>query len=211
MFSLIRRISHSVIPRPDRPWADDPTSNAPQKGRKRRLSSTDRDLDPDMEQMNKKKVRGESVASSVTDVAHDGSSTLLHETEGVKEVTEGVKEVEITEIMAPESIPLPAEEIDELDEPSSGDTPPPETENIESSTTETEPTTDVPVLNTGPEVADVPIIPEPVVPAPNDVETEKAVAVEGPSEEGSTLPLNGAAGTRRSARSKPKEDTSAKD
>lgn len=165
-----------------------------------------------MEQANKKKVREESVASSITDVARDGSSTLLPETEGVKEVTEGVKEVEITETAAPESIPLPAEESDELDEPASGTTPPPETEATETAATEAAPASDVPELNAGSEAADNPLIPDEAVPAPDDIkETEKAAVVETTSEEGPISPSSGAAGSRRNARSKTKEDISTKD
>jgi len=120
MFSLIRRISHSVIPRPDRPWEDDPTSNAPATRRKRRLSSTERDHDAEEDEQRKKKQRGES-AASVDDVP------AQTETEAeVKEVTQGVKEVELEDkpaeglhAQAPESIPLPNEEesgeLDELD------------------------------------------------------------------------------------------------
>jgi len=123
MFGLIRRISHSVIPRPDRPWADDPTSNAPQKGKKRRLSSTEPEPDADAEEAAKKKIRGESTASDA------GSSQL--ESKAVKEVTQGVNEVDLADAeaaVAPEAVPLPDEESDELDEPASESTPPPEAE-----------------------------------------------------------------------------------
>lgn len=165
-----------------------------------------------MEQANKKKVREESVASSTTDVAREGSSTLLPETEGVKQVTEGVKEVEITETAAPESIPLPAEESNELDEPASGATPPPETEATETAVTEAAPASDMPELNARSEAADNPLIPDEAVPASDDTkETEKAVVVETPSKEGLISPSSGAAGSRRNARSKTKEDISTKD
>ncbi|KAJ3565081.1 hypothetical protein NP233_g7875 [Leucocoprinus birnbaumii] len=87
MFGLIRRISHSIIPRPDRPWEDDrtysffreresalflsrrtnknpcffwliATSNAPTR-RKRRISTTEREDTGDEEQTRKKRARGE--------------------------------------------------------------------------------------------------------------------------------------------------------
>lgn len=120
MFGLIRRISYSVIPRPDRPWEDDrafrflhnvrvlirnafffaflATSNAPHKSKKRRMSASE-EPEPDMEQANKKKVRGESSTPSVADSSevHVRLSTPLPqpETQEVKEVTQGVKDVEL--------------------------------------------------------------------------------------------------------------------
>ncbi|KAG7445225.1 uncharacterized protein BT62DRAFT_981197 [Guyanagaster necrorhizus] len=119
MFGLIRRISQSVIPRPDRPWDDDATSNAPKTGRKRRFSTTE-DLDDDP--TNNKKIRGDSPATPV--------ETPLIEKE-VKAVTKGVKEVDLGDKeAAPENIPLPEEEPGELDEGASTDsiasTPPAE-------------------------------------------------------------------------------------
>ncbi|KAJ6481649.1 hypothetical protein C8R45DRAFT_1002516 [Mycena sanguinolenta] len=129
MFSLIRRFSGSVIPRPDRPWADDPTSNAPRVGAKRRMADEDRDED-DEEQARLKKVRGPTNEAPAD--TRESSSTPLppaNETAGVQEVTEGVKEVELDEKpqALPESIPLPAEEAGELDADASStaSTPPP--------------------------------------------------------------------------------------
>ncbi|KAF8886394.1 hypothetical protein CPB85DRAFT_1441946 [Mucidula mucida] len=96
MFGLIRRISHSVLPRADRPWDDDATSNAPKShSRKRRLSSTEREDGP-------KKVRGDT-----PDV-------------NVKEVTKGVNDVDLNaEQMADEreaaAVPLPDAPDGELD------------------------------------------------------------------------------------------------
>ncbi|KAF9025737.1 hypothetical protein BDZ89DRAFT_929947, partial [Hymenopellis radicata] len=79
MFGLIRRISHSVLPRADRPWDDDATSNAPKShSRKRRLSSTEREDGP-------KKVRGDTPVTPL-----DGPSTP-----DVKAVTKGVKDVDL--------------------------------------------------------------------------------------------------------------------
>ncbi|KAJ7248554.1 hypothetical protein B0H12DRAFT_1123266 [Mycena haematopus] len=129
MFSLIRRFSGSVIPRPDRPWADDPTSNAPRVGAKRRMADEDRDED-DEEQARLKKVRGSTNEAQAD--ARENSSTPLpqpNETVGVQEVTEGVKEVELDEKpqALPESVPLPAEKAGELDADASStaSTPPP--------------------------------------------------------------------------------------
>ncbi|PFH53441.1 hypothetical protein AMATHDRAFT_1105 [Amanita thiersii Skay4041] len=97
MFGLIRRLSHSVIPRPDRPWEDDPTSNAPHKARKRRLSASEQDDAsfgaPSASSTSgknatysgetaSKRARGENVASSSTDVDEFGSwsaSQQLHQ------------------------------------------------------------------------------------------------------------------------------------
>ncbi|KIK68374.1 hypothetical protein GYMLUDRAFT_136056, partial [Collybiopsis luxurians FD-317 M1] len=143
MFGLIRRISNSVLPRPDRPWDDDATSNAPKTSRKRRLSSADRDLDDETEaQSRAKKSRGDTPQ---TPLELPGSNPPL-DSESVKEVTQGVKEVDLEETergdkdenqvlatddeskeiaVAPESIPLPKEVSGELDETSSiASTPP---------------------------------------------------------------------------------------
>ncbi|KAF8958969.1 hypothetical protein BDZ97DRAFT_1430280 [Flammula alnicola] len=131
MFNLIRRISYGVIPRPDRPWEEDPTSNAPNTRRKRRLSSTERDATGDEEQANKKKARGESATPSVVDA--EGTSMApapQGDTKEVKEVTQGVEEVALDgkddeqAPAAPESIPLPEEKSGELDEEPTDATPP---------------------------------------------------------------------------------------
>ncbi|KAF8878813.1 hypothetical protein CPB84DRAFT_1688186 [Gymnopilus junonius] len=146
MFGLIRRISYGVIPRADRPWEEDPTSNAPQRRKKRRLSSTERpDIDADEEAANKK-ARAESGTPDA-----DRDATFLMpppatsvgasaDTQEVKEVTQGVKEVDLDGrdatpapaeeedhfVPAPESIPLPDEKSGELDELNSdASTPPP--------------------------------------------------------------------------------------
>ncbi|KAJ7481573.1 hypothetical protein FB451DRAFT_1364749 [Mycena latifolia] len=128
MFNLIRRFSGSVIPRPDRPWEEDPTSNAPHTGRKRRMADEDRD-DDDEEQARLKKVRAATVEAPD---ARESSATPLpqaKETADVKEVTQGVKEVELEEKpqTLPESVPLPEEEAGELDgeASSTASTPPP--------------------------------------------------------------------------------------
>ncbi|KAF9450042.1 hypothetical protein P691DRAFT_758559 [Macrolepiota fuliginosa MF-IS2] len=194
MFSLIRRISYSVIPRPDRPWEDDPTSNAPNTRRKRRLSSTEREATDvmDEEHSRKKKLRGDSEsvenlgsddivaspaedASDITAAADEDVTVEVHR-EGsveVKVVTRGVKGVELEDkdatstssddkdqeqntqeiaatgtdaedepatdtatataevtadaVVNPESIPLPDEQTDELDELRSSSPAPQET------------------------------------------------------------------------------------
>jgi hypothetical protein len=96
--------------------------------------SSSEEPEPDMEQANKKKIRGESSTPSVADLgeAPNRLSTPLPqvETEEVKEVTQGVKDVELEASSAPESVPLPDEDEDDLEEPSSraSITPPPETQ-----------------------------------------------------------------------------------
>ncbi|KAF5350677.1 hypothetical protein D9756_008737 [Leucocoprinus leucothites] len=122
MFGLIRRISHSVIPRPDRPWEDDPTSNAPNTRRKRRISTTEYEDAGHEEQTRKKKLRGEDTENLESDnapsspaiAAADASNQTNEDTkvgvdstgepeptihrEGsleVKVVTKGVNEVEL--------------------------------------------------------------------------------------------------------------------
>ncbi|KAJ8455555.1 hypothetical protein ONZ45_g5157 [Pleurotus djamor] len=122
MFNLVRRISRSLIPRPDRPWEEDPTSNAPQIGRKRRLSTTEFGGGPIEEERLTKRGKGELAAvtgASESDTRENSpnlaSSSSPVEQEDVKEVTEGVKEVELEDKsvaprVAPESVPLPDEE-----------------------------------------------------------------------------------------------------
>jgi hypothetical protein len=180
MFGLIRRLSYSVIPRPDRPWEDDPTSNAPHKPRKRRLSTSEQEDANSIRQTSAtragyvgesvtKKARGEAVASTSAagadefgawsvpqhqepcvsddqdqtppDATLDTRQEQTPETQDVKDVTQGVKEVEledkekknevrgeeggevpentVEEEVHPESVPLPDEdEVDELDDDS---------------------------------------------------------------------------------------------
>jgi len=138
MFSLIRRISYGVIPRPDRPWEDDPTSNAPRTRRKRRHSSTEREVELDAGQANKK-ARGDSETPSLADadaLFMGPPPVPQRDTSEVKEVTQGVKEVDLDgrdpsegpdhvdleaakSTTLPESIPLPEEQAGELDQPGS--------------------------------------------------------------------------------------------
>ncbi|KAH9834959.1 uncharacterized protein C8Q71DRAFT_908782 [Rhodofomes roseus] len=111
MYKLIRRISSSFFPRPDRPWSEDATSSAPQIGRKRRLSSTEPDLEPSA-----KKQRSESadVSDSAQTTREDTPVRTGKETEEpeVKAVTKGVKEVELEDKPAASAktaaaVPLP--------------------------------------------------------------------------------------------------------
>ncbi|GAW03499.1 hypothetical protein LENED_005228 [Lentinula edodes] len=155
MFGLFRRISNSVLPRPDRPWDDDATSNAPKVGRKRRLSSTERDLAEDKEEQSRsKKHRGDTpqtpleLPTVATSVEEETGNTSQVDLEGVKEVTEGVKEVDLEDkqtaehsdeaevattsddsndetVVAPETVPLPEEVSGELDDTSSTASTPP--------------------------------------------------------------------------------------
>lgn len=131
MFNLIRRISYGVIPRPDRPWEEDATSNAPAPRRKRRLSSTERDVRDESEEASRGKKARSGSQSPETDNQEDRETPLPQpeaETTEVKEVTQGVKEVVLDgepsetpsnevvaeastsgedSAVAPESVPLP--------------------------------------------------------------------------------------------------------
>ena len=99
--------------------------------RKRRLSISETD-DADDEQSGKKRVRGHSATPSVADADIPSlTPPLLADTKEVREVTQGVKEVDLAEKKehskvppgdvcddaAPESIPLPDDEAGELEEP----------------------------------------------------------------------------------------------
>ncbi|XP_006455250.1 hypothetical protein AGABI2DRAFT_180397 [Agaricus bisporus var. bisporus H97] len=108
MFKLIRRISYSVIPRPDRPWEEDPTSNAPTR-RKRRISSTEPETTDEQERGKKKKrASSDDDDDEESNKEEDGEphtiSTVCADNEDgvrregsveIKFVTEGVKEVEL--------------------------------------------------------------------------------------------------------------------
>lgn len=131
MYKLLRRISSSFFPRPDRPWEDDgehaltlissrvqilkrhvepATSNAPQIGKKRRMSDEDEDMPP-----------SGSIKKSRTgllpvdgDAVEEGASSQETDatTEDVKEVTKGVRDVELEEgkKTSHDDEPAPAEE-----------------------------------------------------------------------------------------------------
>ncbi|TFK53135.1 hypothetical protein OE88DRAFT_1643812 [Heliocybe sulcata] len=87
--NLVRRISGSFFLRPDRPWSDDATSNAPQIGRKRRLSDSERDDEPYPSSTKRSK------GGLVADEERDGSPAPAKETQDVKEIRKGVKDVEL--------------------------------------------------------------------------------------------------------------------
>ncbi|KAH9988090.1 hypothetical protein BJV74DRAFT_469380 [Russula compacta] len=96
MFKILRRISSSIYPRPDRPWSDDATSTAPTIGRKRKMNDEDEDTQGSG---SSRKRRGELERQDTSELGelrvgvkgNKGSET----DPGVKEVTQGVKEVEL--------------------------------------------------------------------------------------------------------------------
>ncbi|KAI0356907.1 hypothetical protein OH77DRAFT_179171 [Trametes cingulata] len=106
MYKLIRRISSSFFPRPDRPWSEDATSTAPQIGRKRRLSTDEheeRETTPSA-----KKQRAESEVAPEEE-REPSPARPGKETEEVKEVTKGVREVELEDGKASASKPVEGE------------------------------------------------------------------------------------------------------
>lgn len=130
MFNLIRRISGSVHPRSDRPWNDDPTSNAPTL-RKRRRDSSEHVRDEE-EEARKKRAKPvveeeprEGLQGEILSAAGPSATEPEKETPEVKEVIQGVQEVELEDkpTTAPENIPLPADEPDDLQDPATS--PPP--------------------------------------------------------------------------------------
>ncbi|KAF8270032.1 hypothetical protein EI94DRAFT_1699074 [Lactarius quietus] len=94
MFKLLRRISSSIYPRPDRPWSDDATSNAPTIGRKRRLSDEDED-GGDMGDTGSSRKRRAPLEREDTSELGELRVKGTEIDPGVKEVTRGVKEVEL--------------------------------------------------------------------------------------------------------------------
>jgi len=123
MFNLLRRISGSVIPRPDRPWKDDATSSTPQIGRKRRLSSTEREPEQHSS-VKKSKARSWGVVESDgTPSGHEDteeSPVQQKETKGVKEVTKGVKEVMLEDTSTHETSPSSSQHSPAAPPPESG-------------------------------------------------------------------------------------------
>ncbi|KAF9238998.1 hypothetical protein BU15DRAFT_47150 [Melanogaster broomeanus] len=116
MFKFIRRVSTSLLSRPDRPWRDDATSNAPTIGRKRRFSVTEHDDDEPASSTAKKAkeepIQLDAESESTAGESSNGEATPIIEGEGVKEVTEGVKEVDLEDkegalSTRPEGVPLP--------------------------------------------------------------------------------------------------------
>ncbi|KII91740.1 hypothetical protein PLICRDRAFT_173548 [Plicaturopsis crispa FD-325 SS-3] len=133
MFNLIRRISGSVIPRPDRPWRDDATSNAPQIGRKRQ-----RDADDDEAPSTSKRTRGDSTPAA-DDAEGRGASPAVtvpqgSETQDVKDVTKGVKDVELEKVVEAEG-----EEVENAPSEGSAATQPPETQVVDEASHEETP------------------------------------------------------------------------
>ncbi|KAI6128181.1 hypothetical protein EDD16DRAFT_1443388, partial [Pisolithus croceorrhizus] len=113
MFKFLRRVSTSFLPRPDRPWREDATSNAPTVGRKRRFSIIDHDQDEEFGSINGKKPKTEAMQlNGVEASAKDGDEGRT-EGEEVKFVTKGVKRVDLEDAEVqgfpahPEAIPLP--------------------------------------------------------------------------------------------------------
>ncbi|KZT64330.1 hypothetical protein DAEQUDRAFT_653782, partial [Daedalea quercina L-15889] len=111
MYKLIRRISSSFFPRPDRPWSEDATSTAPQIGRKRRLSSTEPEPEPSAKKQRSESadIPGSAQATREETPARTGKEAEEPE---VKAVTKGVKEVELVDEPAASTefaaaVPLP--------------------------------------------------------------------------------------------------------
>jgi hypothetical protein len=174
--------------------------------------SASEEPEPDMEQANKKKIRKESIASSVADTSetHDGPTTPPPqvETREVKEVTQGVKDVELEAGSAPESIPLPDEESDDLeDSPSNNSTPPPTTQLQGDAAVEQSATGDV-TCRDEPEVSEDTTVTENATPVEKGQEAvEPSVLVV--EEEVSDVPAGVAKSElARKLWSKPKEDAS---
>jgi len=96
MFKVLRRISSSIYPRPDRPWSDDATSNAPSIGRKRRMNDDDSD-EQEMGSTRKRRGQVERQDASSSELGELGVKGVKggEVDPGVKQVTRGVKEVEL--------------------------------------------------------------------------------------------------------------------
>ncbi|KDQ56894.1 hypothetical protein JAAARDRAFT_36367 [Jaapia argillacea MUCL 33604] len=130
--NFVRRISSSFLPRPDRPWSEDATSNAPQIGRKRRLSTPEPEAEEQSHRPTAKRSKtDEGNGSGDTSGSRDESPKPVKETEEVKEIREGVKEVHlevdgtgkelsgeeaVSEVEVAAAVPLP-EDMDDLKEP----------------------------------------------------------------------------------------------
>ena len=105
MYKILRRVSGSFLPRPDRPWTEDATSNAPTVGRKRRIDDDDSDEAQPRASTSMKRSRPETdTTAAAVDPANvalppdasDLSPVEEHrEGEDVKDVTKGVEEVEL--------------------------------------------------------------------------------------------------------------------
>ncbi|KAG6850619.1 hypothetical protein H0H93_010811 [Arthromyces matolae] len=114
------------------------TSNAPTRGKKRRLSISERDHEPaDLEEFKKKKIRSDRDTPEVEATPEPQQQSPTEEKDqnekGVKEVTKGVLHVELndndktqeSEEVKPETVPLPGEEDrEELEEGEALTSPP---------------------------------------------------------------------------------------
>ncbi|KAI6041521.1 hypothetical protein EDC04DRAFT_3059712 [Pisolithus marmoratus] len=113
MFKFLRRVSTSFLPGPDRPWREDATSNAPTIGRKRRFSITDHDEEEEFGSIRGKKPRTAAMQLDGVEALTKDSKEGQTDGEGVKSVTQGVKQVDLEDTRdqarpaQPEAIPLP--------------------------------------------------------------------------------------------------------
>jgi len=94
MLKILRRLSSFTYPRLDRPWSDDATSNAPTIGRKRKMSDEDEDVQGS-ESTRKRRAQLEHHDTSELGELGFKSSKGNGTDTGVKEVTGGVKVVEL--------------------------------------------------------------------------------------------------------------------
>lgn len=160
MFQFLRRVSTSFLPRPDRPWREDATSNAPTIGRKRRFSITDHDDEEEFGSLSGKKPKTEAMLLDGVEASTKDSKEGQIEGEEVKSVTQGVKQVDLedtgVQAVEPEAIPLP-------------ESPSPQPVNFESTqkTQEPEHNTEVSEVETNVESV------QPTEDAPNDTRDPK--------------------------------------
>ncbi|KAI6132922.1 hypothetical protein EV401DRAFT_1821087, partial [Pisolithus croceorrhizus] len=112
MFKFLRRVSTSFLPRPDRPWREDATSNAPTVSRKRRFSIIDHD-EEEFGSVSGKKPKTEAMQLDGVEASTKDGDEGRAEGEEVKFVTKGVKQVDLEDTVVqgppahPEAIPLP--------------------------------------------------------------------------------------------------------
>ncbi|KAG9313796.1 hypothetical protein JVU11DRAFT_6156 [Chiua virens] len=116
MFQFIRRVTVSLLPRPDRPWREDATSHAPTIGRKRTHSAANHDDESasTAKRMKTDLVRPETESDSASEGENPKADGNI-EQKDVKEVTKGVKEVDLEDkdeaedvsSTRPDCVPLP--------------------------------------------------------------------------------------------------------
>jgi len=176
------------------------------------MSSTEREHDPDLAESQKKKIRGESVASSVVDASDVAlPPSPLADTREVVEVTQGVKEVEIADpdegvAPAPEGVPLPEEEAGELDEPGPGAEAVPPLEEGEVSQAKTDDEAGGSAADADDDTSDRE---DNIASSENEEETPVSASVVVEEEVALVLAAEGlAAGTKRQLRSSTKQATS---